>query len=309
MEFGCDIPPKLCGGCIAVGNFDGVHRGHRQLLKELRELAAVENTHSVAVTFHPHPVAILHPQAAPPLLTTIQHRTELLRSAGVDHVLVLPVTSQLLSVSAEDFFESFLIRCLNVRGIVEGENFRFGHYRGGGIDDLRKLSVAAAVRLRVVKLSGQDDREISSGRIRHLIAAGDVASAAKLLGRPYSISGSVVRGAERGRTIGFPTANLADIATLIPGHGVYAGTCRIGPRNHVAAVCIGPNPTFSDLTPKVECHVDDFSGDLYDQRLTVDLRQQVRTLQRFRDADEVAAQIRTDIQACRMICRDRAEIS
>lgn len=309
MDFGCDIHPKLRGGCIAVGNFDGVHRGHRQLLRSLRELAAAENTHSIAVTFHPHPMAILRPQSAPPLLTTIQHRTELLRSAGVDHVLVLPVTPQLLAVSADVFFESFLIRSLNVRGIVEGENFRFGRDRLGGIDDLRKLCDAAAVPLRVVELSGEYDREISSGRIRRLIAAGDVTSAVSLLGRSYSISGTVVRGAERGRTIGFPTANLAEIATLIPGHGVYAGTCQIGSRKHVAAVCIGPNPTFGDSTSKVECHIDDFIGDLYDQTLSVELWQQVRPLEQFRSVDELIAQIRADILACRAICRDHTGVS
>lgn len=311
------VDQEIRGGCIAIGNFDGVHRGHQSMLKHLRALARRHHTHTVAITFHPHPVAVLRPEQTPPVLTTIQDRMELLRMFGADSVEVLPVTPQLLNMTAAAFFHEFILGRYEAVGLVEGENFRFGRDRQGDIGLLRQLCEQHAVALEVVDLLGaaggtdtleppnapgssfDSAGEISSSRIRDLIAHGKLTQAIRLLGHPYRICGRVTTGAGRGRELGFPTANLSEVQVLLPGHGVYAAVTQLNGSQHTVAVHVGPNPTFSESFSKVECHVLDFQGDLYGHALAVDILGEIRPLARFASRVELMDQIQRDLQVCR----------
>lgn len=290
-----------CGGCIAIGNFDGVHRGHRRMLSVLKQLAARQKTHSVAVTFHPHPITILRPEFSPPLLTTIAERTRLLKQAGIDFVVVLPVTQQLLSMSASEFFDEFVIGTLQARGMVEGPNFQFGHDRGGNVQDLAEMCRRVSIPLRIVDLVSDRDTEISSSRIRRAIAVGDLRDAVQLLGHPLRIQGVVQAGDGRGSLLGFPTANLEQIQTMVPQHGVYAGSTHLNGRRYVTAVSIGPNLTFGGAETKTECFLDGYEGSLYGCQLDVDLIAEVRQLISFPGPESLVQQIRLDVAACRKI--------
>ncbi len=299
MDFGISL--NAAGGCIAIGNFDGVHRGHRRMLAALITLAAEQQTHSVAVTFHPHPISLLRPEFAPPVLTTIEDRCELLQEAGIERVLVLPVTPALLAMSASDFFRDFVVGELKARGMVEGANFRFGLDRAGDVRDLTRYCEAAKIPLKIVDLVTDDASEISSSRIRQAIREGHIQSAVHMLGHGFRLRGMVHRGARRGSELGFPTANLEGIATLLPANGVYAGVTRLGGRRYVTAVSIGPNSTFGEGRIKVECHLDNFSGSLYGTELAVDLLAEVREQQQFSSVEALIRQIRNDVQKCREI--------
>ncbi|MCA9034474.1 MAG: riboflavin biosynthesis protein RibF [Planctomycetaceae bacterium] len=295
------VPDSARNGCISIGNFDGVHRGHRIMLDSLVVLARQVRTHTVAVTFHPHPVAVLRPDFAPPILTDIPERIRLLKQAGMDHVVVLPVTSELMAMSARQFFDSFVVNQLQARGMTEGVNFRFGRNRLAGTSELQQMCDAADIRLQLTDIVTTESFEISSSRIRKLLVHGQIAEACTLLGHPYTISGVVSAGAGRGTGIGFPTANLERIPTLVPSAGVYAGLTTINGTNYVVAVHIGPNPTFADGRHKVECHIDQFTGSLYGTELSVQLIAEVRTLQSFASPAELVAQIEVDVQSCRRI--------
>ena len=308
MNITSHVSEAVRGGCAAIGNFDGVHRGHREMLQTLVAMARNLSTHSVVVTFHPHPMSLLRPEYAPPLLTSIPDRIRLLRQAGVDHVVVLPVDAELFSMTTEEFFESFVLYQLEARGLVEGVNFRFGRDRLGGAQELRGLCKAAGIRLELTELVAEHAEEVSSSRIRSLIKNGRLSAACELLGHAYSLRGTVQHGAGRGASLGFPTANLTGIQTLMPAHGVYAGIVRIGKNRHEAAVNIGPNPTFGDWNDKVECYIDQFSGSLYGQELVVQLLSEIRGLLTFPDVDALSRQIERDVAVCRQVGMERANL-
>lgn len=293
------VPATLRNCCLSIGNFDGVHRGHLQILKALRKLADDLRTPAVAATFSPHPLALLRPDSAPPVITSVAERTRLLQAAGIDHVFVLPVTPPLLQMTATDFFSKVLVERFAARGLVEGPNFHFGRGREGNTALLRSLCATAG--LRFVEVQPVDDATgmISSSRIREALAAGKLSDAVSQLGHPLRLTGTVVEGAQRGRTLGFPTANLADIPGMLPAHGVYAGSCRVSGHTFATAVCIGPNPTFGEQQQKVECHLLGFSGNLYGQALAVDLLTEIRSLRSFASAQELQRQIQSDIEAVR----------
>lgn len=297
------VPESACEGCIAIGNFDGVHRGHASMLQQLTSLAREISGPAVAITFDPHPIAVLRPEFTPPVLTTIEDRKRLLRQAGADEVIVLPVTSGLLEMTAEQFFRDVIVGKFNARGIVEGPNFHFGKGRRGDVDRLQELCRSQGIQCHIAKSFDDAGSMISSSRIRELICARAMTAAVELLGHPYRMSGTVRHGAGRGRTIGFPTANLAEIQTLLPAHGVYAGTTDIDGHRYPVAISVGPNPTFGEHREKIECHIDGFSGNLYDQKLSIDLLREVRALQSFGSVNELISQINSDIEACRRIAK------
>ncbi len=295
------------GGAISIGNFDGVHRGHAALINQLCDLATDLNCPSVVVTFDPSPASILRPNAAPPPLTWIQRRVELLQRCGVDHVVVCKTDSDLLKKSAREFFDDILIHALGARGIVEGPNFYFGRDRAGDVKLLAQLCKDQRISFRVADAMVIDGEVISSTRTRELIERGDIAEANRLLTAPYRLRGTVVAGASRGRTLGFPTANLSAIDTLVPAPGVYA--CRVrGPITppHPAAVHVGPNPTFEDQQSKLEIHLIDFSGDLYGQTLEVEWIGRVRDVISFGSSSELRSQLDSDIETSRRMIADRA---
>jgi riboflavin kinase/FMN adenylyltransferase len=284
-------PADYLGGALAVGNFDGVHRGHIELIAAAKRLGRP----AIAVTFDPPPVALLHPPSIKPPLTTNEDRAERLHEAGADAVVMLRTDAGLLSLSPEAFFEDVVRHVFEAKAMAEGYNFRFGRKRAGDVDTLRALCHQHGLALEVVPPVLDGGEPISSSRIRTALTNGEVADAARWLGRQYSIRGTVETGAKRGRTIGFPTANLGAVRTLIPKDGVYAG--RVG--DHAAAVNIGPNPTFGEFAKKIEVHLLDFTGDLYGQELRLEFVRRLRDTRSFAGAAELVEQLKRDIAAVR----------
>lgn len=290
--------------CVAtVGNFDGVHVGHAHIVARLVAMGRRLGVPAVVLTFDPHPAAILRPGNAPPPLTTPARRAELLLALGVDAVLVQPADERLVAVEAEDFYSGILRQRLAVRGLVEGADFHFGARRRGTIDLLERLCRADDVELETVGPVTHAGAAVSSSRLRTLVAEGRVAEANPLLTAPYRCRGRVVEGARRGRTLGFPTANLADVATLVPGHGVYA--CRValpgsGPA-WPAAVHVGANVSFGETAASIEAHLIGFEGDLYGQWLDVDFLERLRETRRFASVAELTTQLANDVEAARLV--------
>jgi riboflavin kinase/FMN adenylyltransferase len=270
---------------VAVGTFDGVHLGHRHVIDAARR-AGLRTT---VVTFDPHPRAVLGGQVE--LLATLERRLELLAASGVEDVLVVPFDEKLAALSAEDFAEQML-RGIGAEAIAAGETFRFGRGREGDLDLLARLGFD----VRRVPLVDN----VSSSRVRELLHAAEPERAARLLGRPPEVEGIVVRGDGRGRELGFPTANL-DVpeGLLVPPDGVYAGSAL----DRRAAVSIGTNPHFEGVERRVEAHLLDFDGDLYDRRLVVEIWSRIREQRRFDSLEELVAAIDDDVERTRGINR------
>jgi len=285
--------PASCA--VAVGNFDGVHLGHAAIVERLRAAAARHGVPAVAVTFDPHPASVLRPAEAPVPLTTPERRAELLLHLGVDAVCVQPADAALMAVEAEEFFRRMLRDRLAAVAVVEGADFRFGARRRGDVALLGRLCAADGVELDVVDPVVVGGEPVSSSRLRGMIAEGRVADANRLMTAAYRLSGVVEVGARRGATIGFPTANLAEVATLLPALGVYAARARIAGRSHAVAVHVGPNATFGESRVSVEAHLVGFSGDLYGRRLDVDFLDRVRDTRRFASVEDLKAQLADDV--------------
>ena len=298
--------PRSHAAVLTIGNFDGVHRGHVAMLGRLKELSVQLGLPAVVVTFDPPPLAILAPERLPPRLTTVEQKAALLRAQGVDEVIVWPVSRELLSLTAEQFFEQIVCDQLKCRGIVEGPNFCFGRARGGNVEVLKRLGAAINVPVVIAEPSETGGAMISSSQIRSALSAGDVVQARELLGRPYAIEGTVVTGAQRGRLLGFPTANLSQVETLIPPLGVYAARTTIQGTAWPVALNIGPNPTFGEDQLKLEAHVIGYSGDLYGQTLSLQLLDQLRGVKKFSGVEELREQLERDIERCSEIFRSQS---
>jgi len=297
-----EFPNELRGGAVAIGNFDGVHRGHAQLVRELVAQAQRIEAPAIVFTFDPPPVKLLDPdRALGAPLTDIERRAELLQKLGVDLVVAYPTDMALLQLTAEEFFQKVLLDTLGARAIVEGPNFRFGHDRVGDVEMLGKLCDAKGLSLAVVAAADDDAGMISSTRVRQLINDGKLSAANALLTQPYQIAGQVGHGAARGRTLGTPTANLTGVRVLVPPHGVYAGCVPIGEGLCAAAVHIGTNPTFGDDAVKIEVHLIDWSGELYDSNVRCIFLDRLRGVQKFNSPAELQRQIASDIELCRTI--------
>jgi riboflavin kinase/FMN adenylyltransferase len=295
-------PPEVCrGGAATIGNFDGVHRGHAALVAETAAQARRLGVRAVAVTFDPPPVALLRPAALAPPLTTLDDRCRLLQEAGADEVAILHTTADLLALTAADFVEQVVRRGLAARALVEGYNFGFGRNREGDVRTLDELARGAGLPLTVLPPQTADGEVVSSSRVRAVLLAGDVAAAARLLGRPYRLHGVVAVGQRRGRTLGFPTANLEPLLTLAPGDGVYAATAAVDGTTWPAAVNVGPNPTFGEGVRKVEAHLIGYQGDLYGRPLAVDFLQRLRGTRPFGSAAELATQLCQDVERARAV--------
>ncbi len=300
---GADAAGGLQNGFVSIGNFDGVHRGHQCMIAALTRNAALRGGPAVIFTFDPHPIALLRPGQSPPPLSTTERKLELLSRTGIDGVIVYPTDQALLKLSPREFFEQIVVGQLHARGLVEGPNFFFGHDRAGNIETLREFCAAARMELEIISPVSVEDRLVSSTEIRRLIAAGQVRDASELLGYTYSISGTVVRGAERGRTIGFPTANLEGIRTVVPRDGVYAGKTQVGSAWFPAGINIGPNPTFADQERKVEVHLIGYAGDLYGSRIAVEFLGRLRDTVRFNGVEQLKSQVAADIEQARALAK------
>jgi riboflavin kinase/FMN adenylyltransferase len=293
---GSDRPPNdVRGGAVTVGNFDGVHRGHAFLMAALKDVARQVDGPAVAVTFDPHPLTLIAPGRISAPLTTVTDRAEQLHAAGADAVVVLRTTTDLLAMQARDFLAKILGERFAVRSVVEGYNFRFGHKRAGDLDLLAAWCRDERIALTVVPPLLRDGEPVSSGRVRAALAEGNVEAAADLLGRPYRLRGTVGLGAQRGRSLGFPTANLDQPQTLVPGDGVYAARAVLDDGAvWPAAVNVGPNPTFRENVRKVEAHLIGFDGNLYGRPLALDLIARLRDLQTFAGPEALVRQLRQD---------------
>lgn len=300
------------GAVMSIGNFDGVHRGHQHLLGLGRKLRdQTPGSRLVVVTFEPHPLTVLRPQAVPPRLSTPQMKQELLQERGVDDLIILAPTQEVLNLTAEQFW-AILRDESRPAHLIEGANFKFGKNRGGNIAKLREWSRGADVQLHVIDeiemaLLDLQIVDVSSSVIRWLIGYGRVRDAAICLGRPYVLEGKVVDGDKRGRTIGVPTANLQCVEQLVPADGVYAGRCTLGSRSYPAAISIGTNPTFDGKVRQVEAHLIGLDADLYGRTLRLDFVDWVRDQMRFSGVDALRSQIACDLRAVETLAsRERA---
>ncbi|MDA8746242.1 bifunctional riboflavin kinase/FAD synthetase [Rubripirellula amarantea] len=297
-----DALAKLQGGAIAIGNFDGVHRGHAVLLKRLHQMARNLGGPSVAVTFDPHPARILRPELAPLRLTWMELRAERMTPLGIDFLLVCRTTPELLQLSAEDFFQRLVVDRLAARAMVEGPNFFFGRDRGGDIKALKQLTDQHSIELSIVSAESQSGKMVSSSSIRNHLSRGEVKAVIQVCEVPHRIRGLVATGAGRGREIGFPTANLTQIDVAVPAAGVYAGYAWVDGAKFPAAVHLGPNPTFGDNQKvKVEVHLLDYHGDLYKKALMVDFIDRVRNVKKFDSAEQLIDQLQQDMETVRAI--------
>ena len=291
---------------LAVGNFDGVHRGHQALVALAVRDARAANGTSVVLTFDPHPSRVLSPDRAPASLMTLEQKAEILAGLGVDRLAVLPFTVELSRREPEEFAREILQRALGARVVVVGSSFRFGRGRAGDLATLRKLGEALGFRVHGQRPVIARGGPISSTRIREALSRGDVEAARDFLGRRFFVDGAVVKGDGRGRQIGIPTANLLVANETMPGGGVYACWCRVmgdasPPR--AAAVNIGHRPTFGGGIVTVEAHVLDYEGDLYGRILRLEFEERLREEKKFPDADALVTQIRRDIGEARRVLR------
>lgn len=301
------------GSVVTVGTFDGVHRGHQAVLRALRARADTLGARSVLITFRPHPLRIVRPVDAPPLLTTFEEKKEALAPSGVDYAVFLPFTPGLASFSPRDFVEEILIRQARMVDLVIGYDHGLGRGRSGDTEALQALGHELGFGVTVVDAVDLDDAPVSSTRIREALMAGDVVDAATGLGRPYSLRGRVVHGDGRGRSLGFPTANLQvdDPMKLVPRDGIYAVRAHVRstarrpdvPRGpHTGAMHIGPRPTFEGAAPTVEVHLLDFDdADLQGATIDVDFCARLRGIEAFDSADALVAAMHRDAAATRAL--------
>jgi riboflavin kinase/FMN adenylyltransferase len=293
-----NLPPN---SVMSIGNFDGMHLGHRALLEKAAALKASSTAPAtVAVTFEPHPLTVLRPDRVPPRLALPQRKQELLASAGVDTLVILPPDQDVLNLTAEQFWQILRDQSRPAH-LVEGNSFNFGKNRGGTIDKLREWSTGSSVQLHIVNpvqtvLTDMLLVPVSSSVIRWLLSYGRVRDAAICLGRPYELEGIVVEGAKRGRELGVPTANLDCHDQLIPDDGIYAARASIDGRTFPVALSIGTNPTFGQNPRTIEAHLIGFSGNLYGQPLRIELLDWLRDQQTFSGVDPLKSRIARDIQ-------------
>lgn len=303
---GFEDPAAYRGGFVSIGNFDGVHRGHQSMIAALVRNSRSMGVPAVVFTFEPHPIRILRPERTPPSLSTLERKSELLMRHGVDCVIAYPTDRALLSLTPQEFFQQIIVDELQAQGLVEGPNFCFGRDRAGDISTLQDLCDKAGMVLEIVEPMKLGDTLVSSSAIRSLIAGGEMARAVELLGHPYRVCGTVARGAVRGRSIGFPTANLEDVETLLPCDGVYAGASYFADELYPAAIHLGPNPTFEEDRRKLEVHLVGYDGELYGQRLDVDIFERLRDTRRFEGPDELRRQLQRDVKAVRAVAKKKA---
>ena len=284
------------GSVVTVGTFDGVHLGHRAVLDEIARRARDAGRASVLVTFEPHPLAIVNPNAAPARLTTSEERLEVLATSEIDRVLVLRFNRELAGLSPEQFVETVLLRQCAMRELVIGHDHGFGRGRSGDVSTLRELGARRGFAVDVVApVAPGSGPVVSSTAIRRAIAGGDLDTAARLLGRSYSVSERVERGEQRGRTIGVPTCNLAiPAAKLLPPDGVWAVVVETPSGRYGGMMNQGHRPTFDDGRRLMEVHLFDFEGDLYDRRITVQWLAPIRSIRRFDGLVELQQQLQKD---------------
>lgn len=294
---------------VSVGFFDGVHRGHQTIIRRAVRAADALGVRSAVATFDRHPMEVVNPGSQPKLLMTLARRAQTLAEQGVDLVVVLPFDDELRHQTPEGFIDHVLAGPLQAQRVIVGANFRFGHRAAGDVSVLADLGPSRGFDVEGVTLLALDGEVISSTQIRASVDAGDVERVAKLLGRPYLVDGVVVRGDERGQTLGFPTANLqVSRRVVVPARGVYAGVCHLPDGTERACVTnVGVNPTFGGQELRVEAHLLDYTGDLYGLGVAVDFRHRIRDEQRFDGVEALVEQIRADAADARRLLSEHGD--
>lgn len=305
LRDGMDRVPEGTATAVSVGSYDGIHRGHHAVLTTLCDLAGERGLAPAVVTFDQHPAAVVRPENAPLLLTDHEQRRELFAAIGLEYLFLLAFDEQRAQMSSREFVEQVLVETMNARLIVVGQNFHFGKGRSGSVDSLRELGDELGFEVVGLDLFGDENavEPISSTAIRRALAGGEIEAVTTLLGRRYEVRGEVVEGDQRGRLIGFPTANIAFApGRAWPAKGVYSAWAVLPDGRRVpAAVNIGFRPTFEQHaeTPLLEAHLIDFDEDLYGQQLRVEFATFLRSEQRFSGIDEIATQLKKDVDAAR----------
>ncbi len=295
---GFDGCPEGAGPIVAtIGNYDGVHRGHRAILEQVKAEAERRGARSVLITFDPHPTQVLAPHAAPRLMQTRRQKLDTLEACGLDAVWILGFNRELAAQTGEEFFEN-LRRQIDLRAVRVGRNFRFGRGRKGDIDAMERIGAEQGFDVLGVEQVQLDGVTVSSTAIRGAVAEGDVETAARMLGRPFALGGEVVAGQGRGKGLSFPTANVDAENELWPRVGVYITECLARARRHASVTNVGVRPTFGDGDrPVVECHLLDFEGELRGERVEVRFLAPLRDEKRFQNPNELADQIARDCAA------------
>ena len=294
------------GGVVTVGNFDGVHRGHQAMLRDVAKRARELGAPAVVVTFEPHPLKVLHPERAPRMIQTLRQREEAIEACGIDALLLVPFTRDFSLTPAEDFIRDLLVNRLAVREVHVGEHFMFGRERGGNMKVLRRIGEAAGFTVMSIADVSDAAAAISSTRIRNALLEGDVASANALLGRAYAMDGLVAKGDRLGGKIGFPTMNLKPDNELYPKDGVYFTSVRVESfdRTFASVTNVGRRPTvYEDFATTIESYLLDFSSDVYGERVRVSFFDRVRDERKFPSLPDLTAQIERDVEATRLYFR------
>ena len=295
------VQRKLKNPAITIGNFDGVHKGHQALFQRVKQLAEELNGESVVVTFDPHPLEVLFPKKAPSFITSHRHKLDLIASCGIDATIVIPFDHKFSRMSAREFVEVVLVEKIGARAIVVGHDYRFGHSREGDIAFLKQLGEQYGFKVETVTGLRVNDTVVSSTAIRQMIASGNIKEANKLLGRFFEVSGAVIPGRKRGVSLGFPTANIRMPAITSPRTGVYVVQAEVDGKTYGGAANLGYNPTFGDTDLSLEAHLFDFDLDIYGKPITVRFIDRLRDELRFSSPDELAAQIRKDVDTAKKI--------
>ena len=289
---------------VAIGNFDGFHLGHQQLIKTLKARSKELSLKSTVVTFEPHPQTYFQPHIRLTRLSSVREKLELFRDYGVERVIALRFNEQLASLSAEDFVRKYLVESLSASHVVVGYDFGFGAGRSGTAEGLQALGDAYGFGVSRVAAVSIDGEKIGSTRVREVLQSGDLALAARLLGRPYAISGRVLYGDQRGRTWGFPTANLTinqDIC--IPANGIYATVATVKGSRYPAATSVGTNPTFDGKEQTIETYILDFDEDIYGEKISIEFFDRLRDELSFENVDDLLVQMNVDVSAVRKLVK------
>lgn len=290
-----EITPEFRSSVITIGNFDGIHLAHQEILQRVVREARQRSTRSVVITFEPHPQKVLHPERRPfYLLTTLDEKVRLIESLGIDAVFLIAFTRAFSGMTAESFVRDILWGTLRAQKVFIGHDYAFGNRKQGNEDFLRSMGGMLGFEVESINTFKVNDTTVSSTNIRMAVLDGDVRKAALLLGRPYSLSGKVIRGYQRGRAIGIPTANIEPGKELLPANGVYAVEVDLEGVRHAGVLNVGFNPTFSNEKLSVEVHIMNFDGELYGRGLTVSFIERIRSEMKFESPQKLADQILRD---------------
>jgi riboflavin kinase / FMN adenylyltransferase len=302
---GLDQVPSGWGRCVVtIGVFDGVHRGHQEMIRHALQRARDSMLPLVLITFDPHPSEVVRPGSHPPVLTPVRRKADLVDSLGVDAYFVLPFTTELSRMEPDEFVHVVLVERLHAAAVVVGENFRFGHKAAGDLELLRRLGARFGFSTEGVEMVRDDDVTLSSTFVRSSIDAGEVGQASKALGRPHRIDGIVVRGEGRGRQLGYPTANVhTDRHIAIPADGIYAGWAVLHKKRLAAAISVGTNPTFEGRQRTVEAYILDFDEDIYGVELGVEFVERLRGMEKFDRIEDLITQMGIDVERTRDLLR------